>query len=49
MFRYRNESTGREYERPVPDEWLEASAGWSRVDEPEAESHEQDEQEGSDD
>ncbi len=34
MVRYRNMKTGRVYERPAPDEWLEASAGWERVDEP---------------
>lgn len=28
---YRNVKTGRELERPAPDPWLEASAGWERV------------------
>ena len=46
MFKYRNDKTGREYERPVRDEWLEASPGWSRVDEPEpSENDEQNEEE----
>jgi hypothetical protein len=33
MFKYRNVRSGRVLERPAPDEWLEASAGWERVDE----------------
>lgn len=30
MVKYRNVQTGRVLERPHPDEWLEASSGWSR-------------------
>jgi hypothetical protein len=32
--KYRNVRNGRVVERPAADEWLEASAGWERVDEP---------------
>lgn len=28
---YRNVVSGREVERPGPDEWLDASRGWERV------------------
>lgn len=31
---YRNTLTGRVIERAAADEWLEASAGWTREDEP---------------
>lgn len=34
MFQYRNIVTGRILERPQEDEWLEASSGWTRIDEP---------------
>lgn len=38
MVRYRNVLHGRVVERPAEDEWLEASAGWERLDdEPEPE------------
>jgi hypothetical protein len=33
MVRYRNVQHGRIVERTRADEWLEASAGWTRVDE----------------
>jgi hypothetical protein len=33
MFKYRNVRSGRVLERPERDEWLDASAGWERVDE----------------
>jgi len=36
--RYRNERTGRVLERPGVDEWLEASSGWARVEEPKPEA-----------
>jgi hypothetical protein len=32
MFKYRNVRSGRVLERPTEDEWLEASAGWERLD-----------------
>lgn len=32
--KYRNKVNGKVAERPGPDEWLEASAGWERVEEP---------------
>ena len=32
--KYRNVKTGRVVARPHEDEWLEASAGWERVDDP---------------
>ena len=34
MIRYRNVRHGRVLERPTEDEWLEASSGWERIDEP---------------
>lgn len=34
MVRYRNVQTGREWETPAADEWLEASSGWERIEEP---------------
>lgn len=37
MPKYRNVQTGREYDRPAEDKWLEASAGWERIDEPASE------------
>lgn len=48
MIRYRNVEHGRIVERPSEDEWLEASAAWSRLDEPDADEQNQDDQdEGS--
>jgi hypothetical protein len=49
MVKYRNAKTGRVLERPTEDEWLEASAGWTRESEPEAEQPAEDKQEGSND
>lgn len=46
MITYRNVKTGREYQRPVEDKWLEASSGWERV---EPDEPAKDEQEGSND
>ena len=46
MVKYRNETHGRVVERPFEDEWLEASAGWVRIEdvpEPQASAEEQDE------
>lgn len=34
--KYRNVATGRVIERPSSDEWLEASSGWTREEEPAA-------------
>ena len=34
MVRYRNVRHGSIVERHAADEWLEASAGWERIDEP---------------
>lgn len=37
MVKYRNVEHGLVVERPSEDEWLEASAGWTRIEEePEA-------------
>lgn len=46
---YRNKLTGRKYERPVEDKWLEASAGWERVEDEPAPEPAKDEHEGSKD
>lgn len=48
MVKYRNVKTGRVYERPQADEWLEASSGWIREEEPEPAAAEK-EDEGSND
>lgn len=45
MVRYRNVRTGRELERPAADEWLEASSGWTREEEPEAPAKDEQEKE----
>lgn len=45
---YRNVKTGRILSRPSEDEWLEASAGWERIDAP-ADEPEPDEDERTDD
>lgn len=34
MVEYRNVKTGRLLARPQEDRWLEASAGWERIDAP---------------
>jgi hypothetical protein len=34
MLRYRNVRHGGTVERHEPDKWLEASAGWERIDAP---------------
>lgn len=47
--KYRNTQTGRVLERPAQDEWLEASAGWERIDEPSEDPAQDDEHEGSND
>lgn len=48
MVKYRNVVHGRVVERPAPDEWLEKSAGWDRVEDvpaPQASADEQNEEE----
>jgi hypothetical protein len=34
MIQYRNVRHGGTVRRPAPDEWLEASTGWERIDAP---------------
>jgi hypothetical protein len=46
--KYRNVRSGRVLERPAEDEWLEASAGWERIDEPTPEQPEADPAEPAD-
>lgn len=46
---YRNVQTGRTLERPAVDEWLEASAGWTREEEPAAPAKDKKQHEGSKD
>jgi hypothetical protein len=49
MVKYRNVRTGRILERPTQDEWLEASTGWERIDEPSLEPAAEDPNERTDD
>lgn len=49
MVKYRNVRTGRILERPSQDEWLEASAGWERIDAPAPEPAGEEMNEGSND
>jgi hypothetical protein len=54
MFKYRNKRNGVVAERHAPDEWLEASDGWERVDDvcdyiPTPEPADDDQHEGSND
>lgn len=49
MVTYRNTKTGRVIERPYEDEWLEASSGWAREDEPTPEPSDNEQEEKEED
>lgn len=49
MVKYRRVTGGRIIERPAPDEWLDRSAGWERVEDEPATEASAEENEGSKD